>query len=148
VLLVPVADVALFAPGLFAATLAAPLPAMLLAVFFAAASAPALVTPAFLTTVPVLPSLDSLVALILRPARVPGRDAGALEVLCAAVRRAWPFAAVVAEVAPAFVAVVTFLVPAVRAAFDFSTMLERTLVAALVERPVPVAFRGDPGRAM
>lgn len=102
---------------------------------------------AFLTTVPALASLVSLVFLGRRPARVAGRDAGALAVVAAPLRRTLEAAVVPVDVELVSEVVVTFLVPLARVALAFSTMLDKTFVAA-AEREVPVAFSGEPGRAM
>lgn len=106
-----------------------------------------LVPLAFLTTVPALASLVSLVPLTRRPARVAGRDAGTLDIVVAAGR--FGFAAVVVAFDAELVSevVVTFLVPRLRVAFAFSTMLDNTLVAA-AERDAPADFKGEPGRAI
>lgn len=97
---------------------------------------------AFFTTVVVLlPSLASLVALTRRPIRVPGLELAAAVVGFRA-RVAPPAGAVLAWDGVA----VGFRWIAGRAPLAFSTMLERSPVAA-ADRAVPVAFRGEPGRA-
>lgn len=107
------------------------------------------VAAGFLTTVPVLPSLVSLVPLARWPARVTGLFAGggAFEVVVVAGRR--PLAAAVGplQLELASEAAVTLRVAPWRVAFAFSTMLERTLVMA-ADRLSPCDFNGDPGRAM
>lgn len=97
----------------------------------------------FLTTVPALPSLVSLVSLGRRPARVVGRGTGALDAAAVAVRRVF---AVVVDVELVSDVVVAFLVLLVRVALALSTMLERTLVAAA--RDAVVDFNGEPGRGI
>lgn len=70
--------------------------------------------PAFLTTVPVLASLVSLVPLARRPARVAGLDGGALDAVAAAATGRLPFVPVVVvlfELELASDVVVAFLVP-------------------------------------
>lgn len=101
----------------------------------------------FLTTVLVLPSLASLVALTRRPSRVAGLDGGALGAAGAAPRRVLVAGGgIPAELELVFDVVVTFLVPA-REDFAFSTMLESMFVA-MAERLAPAPLRGDPGRAI
>ena len=100
----------------------------------------------FRITVPALPSLVSLVSLGRRPVRVAGRDAGALEPVAVAGRRIFAAVVVPLDAELASEVVVTFLVPLVREALAFSTMLERTLVAAA--RDAAVDFKGEPGRGI
>lgn len=95
-----------------------------------------------LTTVDVLPSLDSLLALARRPVLVPGRDVGAREAAGAAFR---PLT-VPAVLEVALEAVGAFFVTPARVAFAFSTILERTLVAA-ADRDGPLCLNGEAGRA-
>lgn len=102
---------------------------------------------AFLTTVPALASLVSLVLLTRCPARVAGREAGALEAAVPTGRRVLPVAAVPFDEELISDAVVTFLVPLARVALAFSTMLDRTLVAAAA-RDALGALNGEAGRAM
>lgn len=82
----------------------------------------------FLTTVPVLPSLVSLVPLARWPARVTGPGGGALDAAVAAGRR--PFVAAVVPLELVSDVAVAFRVPPWRVALALSTMLERTLVTA------------------
>jgi hypothetical protein len=94
----------------------------------------------FLTTVAVLASLDSLVALIFRLPRVAATDGGG-----AAALRALPVA--VDAVAPALELaveeVVAFLIAAGRVALDaFSTMLDKRFEELFIAG----AFTGDAGR--
>lgn len=99
------------------------------------------VVDAFLTTVVVLPSLDSLVTLTLRLPRAVAVDGGS-----AAALRVRPVAvvAVVAVLELAVEEVVVFLVAAAgRVALALSTMLERRLEDLVVE-----AFIGDTGRVI
>lgn len=97
----------------------------------------------FLTTVVALPSLVSLLLLILRAVRVAGRGGGALA--GAGARRV--LAVVAVELELGFDVVVTLRVPPARVALAFSTILESTLVAA-ADRVAPVVFKGEAGRAM
>ena len=80
-------------------------------IFFVAGAV--LPAPAFLTTVPVLASLVSLVPLARRPARVPGLDGGPLDAAAGAATGRLPFipVVVVVELELASDAVVAFLVP-------------------------------------
>lgn len=103
--------------------------------------------PVFLTTVPVLTSLVSLMPLARRPVRVAGRDGGAALGPGGAAMGFLP-AGAVAAAAPldaelASDAVVTLRPD--REAFALSTMLDSTLVTA-AERLVPLDLSGEPGR--
>ncbi len=118
--------------------LATPFFSVLMTVRFAGAAAAGFRAAAFLTTVDVLPSLDSLMPLALRVARVPAAVA-----LVAA-----PFLALVAAAPPAAPelavddeAAVVRVVAVARVDRAFSTMLLNMLVAA-------ACFAGDTGRAM
>lgn len=113
---------------------------VLITVLFAAGAfdtVPAIaVAGRFLTTVDVLPSLDSLMALTLRAVRVAGRVGGSAAAPLFALVAVEP----VVELAVVDV-VVLRLVAAARVDFAFSTMLLSILVAAAI-------FVGDAGRAM
>lgn len=134
------AGAAVFAAAFFAAAPVTPF-LMLLIIDFLGAAVVFLPAPVFLTTVEVLASLVSLLSLTLRPARVAGRDAGAI------VRRVLVAAVVPLELELALEAVVTFREAAARVAFAFSTILERTLVAA-ADLVIPEDFNGEVGRAI
>lgn len=94
------------------------------------------------TTVPVLASLVSLLALTRRAVRVAGRDGGAR-----AGARLVLVGAVPLELELVLDAAVTFLVVAARVALAFSTMLERIFVAT-ADRAAPIPLRGEAGRAI
>lgn len=98
------------------------------------------------TTVPVLPSLVSLLLLTLRAFLVAGRDAGARDAAGAAARLVRVAAVVPLELELAFEVAVTFRAAPARVALAFSTMLDKTLVA--VVRVGPEFFSGEAGRAM
>ena len=138
----PAAKDAAAVPLFFAGSSFATLRTVPFAVFLVGAAA-ALGPAGFLTTEPALPSLVSLMPLALRPVLVAGLDAGAL---AAGPRRVWVAGAVLAEDELAFDAAVTLRAPPARVAFAFSTMLDRTFVAAEVDRPEPLDFSGEPGR--
>lgn len=104
-----------------------------------------LVAAVRLTTVPVLASLVSLLALTRRAVRVAGRDGGAR--VGAAGRLALVAAVVPFELELVLEAAVTFLATPARVALAFSTMLESMLVAA-AERDAPMFLRGEAGRAI
>lgn len=134
---------AAFAAALFVVAPVTPFRIVPMTVVRVTAGAAFLDVGGFLTTVPALASLVSLVSLGRRPVRVTGRETGALEAVAVAGRRV--FVAVVdAELASEVV--VTFLAPLVRVALAFSTMLERTLVAAA--REAAADFNGEPGRGI
>ena len=133
----------------FASPLAVPLVSDASPPFLFVAAAVAFAT-VFLTTVLVLPSLASLFALIRRPVRVAGLDAGARDAAgaaAAAARRVLVAGAAAAVVLELLLdVVVTFLAPAARDDFAFSTMFERRFVATAVR--VPEVFKGEPGLAI
>jgi len=97
----------------------------------------------FLTTVELLPSLASLVALARRPVRVAGREVGGLAAAGAA-RRVLAGCAAGAAVLLVFDVPGAFRVPA-RVDLAFSTKLDSMLVAAAVRE---VLLSGEPGRAI
>lgn len=111
--------------------------------FFAGAP---LATEAFLITVPLLVSLDSLLAIDLRPVRVAGRETGGREVAFAgtflffATATLLEFVLIVEDV-------VTLRATPPREAFAFSTMLV-SIFAAAAERDCEGFFNGEAGRAM
>lgn len=100
----------------------------------------------FLITVPLLVSLDSLLAIDLRPVRVAGRETGGREVAFAGAFLFLTTAALL-EVELIFEDVVTLRVMPPREAFAFSTMLE-SIFAAAAERDCEGFFNGEAGRAI
>lgn len=110
---------------------------------FLAVEVAALPAAARLTTVPVLASLVSLLALIRRAVLVAGRDGGAR--VGAATRLVLVAVLVPLELELVLEAAVTFL--ATRVALAFSTMLESILVA-VAERDEPAFLSGEAGRAI
>lgn len=134
---------AVVAGAFFVAVVPAPTPFLivLITVLFAAGAfdtVPAMaVAGRFLTTVDVLPSLDSLMALTLRAVRVAGRVGGG------AAAPLFALVAVVVVVVELDVVDVVVLRPvaAARVDFAFSTMLLSMFVAAAI-------LVGDAGRAM
>jgi hypothetical protein len=101
----------------------------------------------FLITVPELASLDSLLAIDLRPVRVAGREAGPRE---AVLPGACLF--LVAAVLPVVLelvveVVVNFREAPAREALAFSTMLESIFEAVVVREDVEF-FNGEAGRAI
>lgn len=121
------------AAGFLAVAPATPFLIVLIIVLFAGGAGAGFDATVFLTTVAVLPSLDSL---ILRPVRVAGRERGGLPAVGAAARLALVFA-VVPTALEAVEDVVVFLTGAGRAAL--ATVGLATLGGA---------FMGDAGRAM
>lgn len=113
-----------------------------LAVPFLAVEAADLAAAVRFTTVPVLASLVSLLALIRRAVRVAGREGGAR----AGARLVLAGAVVPLELELVLDAAVTFLEVAARVALAFSTILERMFVATAVRAPIPL--RGEAGRAI
>jgi hypothetical protein len=113
------------------------------AVPFRAVEVAALAAAVRFTTVPVLASLVSLLALILRAVLVAGRDGGAR--VGAATRLVLAAAVVPFELELVLEAAVTFL--ATRVALAFSTMLDSMLVA-VAERDCPTFLSGEAGRAI
>lgn len=110
---------------------------------FLAVEVAALPAAVRLTTVPVLASLVSLLALIRRAVLVAGRDGGAR--VGAAMRFVFVAVDVPLELELVLEAAVTFL--ATRVALAFSTMLESIRVA-VAERDGPEFFSGEAGRAI
>jgi hypothetical protein len=99
----------------------------------------------FLITVPLLDSLDSLLAIDLRVVRVPGREVGALEVVVAGNAFLFLVAAVLLVDIELVVEFVVILRPApapARVAFAFSTMLDS------IPEAVAGRFSGEAGRAI
>ena len=93
-----------------------------------------------------LPSLVSLVMLLL-PALVAGLEGGALLVVAIVpVRRVRVGAAAADELVLPLETAVTFRFPPVLVALAFSTMFVKTLFAAAARGP-PIDFSGEPGRA-
>lgn len=107
----------------------------------------ALVVATFFTTVPVLASLVSLLALTLRAFLVAGRAAGARDAVDGAAFLAFGAAVVLVELELVVEVVVTFLPAPALVAFAFSTMLENML-EAVTGRATLGFFKGDAGRAM
>jgi hypothetical protein len=140
---VPVDAVEVFVVVLRTAPVVAPLrvePAVPLAV-------PFLDVAPLLITVPELASLDSLLAIDLRPVRVAGREAGPRE---AVLPGACLF--LVAAVLPVVLelvveVVVNFREAPAREAFALSTMLESIFEAVVVREDVEF-FNGEAGRAI
>lgn len=101
----------------------------------------------FLTTVPELASLDSLLARDLRAVRVAGLEAGAREAVVAALGLVRVAAVVLLELVLAVEAVVTLRPTPALVAFALSTMVE-SIPAAVAGRGGPEYFSGEAGRAM
>lgn len=98
----------------------------------------AFVPVGFRTTVVVLLWLVSLALLKRRPTRVGGRDGWFRAVVAGRVLL------LIAVAGRDVVVAVAFLDPPARAAFAFSTMLVRALIA-VAERDWPLPLSGDPG---
>lgn len=140
----PVPVVAVDFAAVFLVVVVVPLRTEPAVVFLAAAPRDA---APFLTTVPELASLVSLLARDLRAVRVVGLEAGAREAVVVAARLVLVAAVVLVELVLAVEAVVTLRATPALVAFAFSTMLESMLVA-VAERAVPEFFSGEAGRAM
>lgn len=100
-----------------------------------------------MTTVPVLASLVSLLALTLRAFLVAGLAAGARDAVEGAAFLARGAAVVLVVLELVVEVVVTFLPTPALVAFAFSTMLENIL-DAVIDRTALGFLSGDAGRAM